>query len=486
MLFNSIEFAIFFPIVFIVYWMLNHRWQNRFLLIASYVFYGSWNWKFLFLIWFSTVLDYYCGLCISNNSASEKRRSFLYLSIIGNLGILGIFKYSDFFIAETAKFLNVLGFQANLPVLQIILPVGISFYTFQTLSYTIDIYNKKMEPTRVLTDFALFVAFFPQLVAGPIERARNFIPQLQKPRFFQMETFYQGLHLMLWGLFTKMVIADNAASYVDHVYQSVETFPANVLLFATYLFAFQIYCDFAGYSNIARGVAKMLGFELSINFNLPYLSKNPIEFWQRWHISLSQWLRDYLYIPLGGNRNGFAFQCRNLMVTMALIGLWHGANWTFVFFGVHWGIFIILNHLLKKSYKKMSNVSSDNIIVRIFSPAHPLGNIIKVIITFQIAAVGWIFFRAENVEEAWFILYKIFSSLEFNSTIFISEQIDTAFLLILVSGLMLIELVLYKYGEALQILAAKTWVRYPIYYILITLTYLFHNTLANPFIYFRF
>jgi len=353
MLFNSLEFAVFMVVVYGLYLVLNHKWQNRMLLVASYIFYGAWNWRFLSLIFISTVLDYICGIKIYNSNSVKRKRFFLFLSVFGNLSILGFFKYFNFFVGDLTALINYFGFSFQTHSLNIILPVGISFYTFQTMSYTIDIYRDKLRPTRRFFDFALFVAFFPQLVAGPIERARNLLPQILSPRTFSVDRFYEGCYLIFWGLFQKIVIADNLAKMVVPVFGDWQYESGKVLL-ALYAFAFQIFCDFAGYSNIARGLGRVMGFEIMVNFRLPYFATNPREFWRRWHISLSSWLRDYLYIPLGGSRKGAIFTCRNILITMLLGGLWHGAAWTFVFWGVYHSFLLVAHRGVELLFGKMS------------------------------------------------------------------------------------------------------------------------------------
>jgi len=316
-------------------------------LLASYFFYGCWDWRFLGLIWLSTIVDFACGRELDKRKrgttgedggpSSEPyfhsrrgRRTILFVSVAANLGILGFFKYFDFFVGSAATLLDMIGLPLERRLLNVILPVGISFYTFQTLSYTIDIYRGQIRAHGSLLDFAVFVAFFPQLVAGPIVRAREFIPQVSRRRHLNLDQIYEGGYLILWGLFKKVVIADNLALLVDGVFQSDAPLLGGTVLVALYAFSVQIYCDFSGYSDIARGCAKMMGFEIRLNFKLPYFESNPAEFWRRWHISLSTWLRDYLYIPLGGNRKGATRTCINLALTMILGGLWHGAAWTFV------------------------------------------------------------------------------------------------------------------------------------------------------------
>ena len=317
------------------------RLQNGILLIASYVFYGFWDWRFLALLFVSTVVDYNLALLIEKSESPGERKALLAASICVNLGILGFFKYFGFFAESFASLLNSFGFQSSTPFFNIVLPVGISFYTFQTMSYTIDVYRRKLPATRNFFDFALFVSFFPQLVAGPIERATKLLPQVLQPRKFSQSNFVEGFYLIILGLFKKVVIADNMAPIVNYIFsRDVSTLSGAEVLVGVYAFAFQIYGDFAGYTDIARGVAKWLGFDLMLNFRMPYFATSPSDFWQRWHISLSSWLRDYLYIPLGGNRQGTLLTYRNLMLTMVLGGLWHGAAWTFVAWGFFHGLIL--------------------------------------------------------------------------------------------------------------------------------------------------
>jgi D-alanyl-lipoteichoic acid acyltransferase DltB (MBOAT superfamily) len=347
MLFNTIQFALFFVVVYGLYLVLPHRSQNRLLLVASYVFYGTWDWRFLSLIALSTVIDYGCGLGIHHSRQQSRRRLFLTISMVANLGILGFFKYYNFFAESLAALLGSIGLHTSLGSLSIILPVGISFYTFQTMSYTIDIYRGKLEPCRNFWDFALFVAFFPQLVAGPVERASRLIPQVTMPRRVTRDQVAEGIFLTVWGLFKKVVVADNLCRTVDRLFASSDPGSAGVIV-AVVFFAFQIYCDFSGYSDIARGISKLMGFELMLNFNLPYVARSPQDFWRRWHISLSTWLRDYLYISLGGNRKGAGRTYVNLFLTMALGGLWHGAGWTFVLWGVYHGSLLMTHRYLEE------------------------------------------------------------------------------------------------------------------------------------------
>ena len=388
MLFTELNFWVFFAIVALAYVVLPHRAQNRMLLVASYVFYGAWDWRFLSLIMLSTMIDYFVGLRMSTETNESRRRLFLWISLGANLGMLSIFKYLGFFVDSFQHLLGTMGYQPDPWMLSIVLPVGISFYTFQTLSYTIDIYRRELKPTHDFLDFALFVAFFPQLVAGPIERAKNLLPNIEHPRTLSWEGLRRGAVLCLLGLIKKIVIADAIAPSVDAIYSSPD--PSRIdIIFATWLFAVQIYCDFSGYTDIARGVARMLGFQLMRNFAQPYFGANPQEFWRRWHISLSTWLRDYLYISLGGNRGGSRKTYRNLMVTMTLGGLWHGAAWNFVLWGIYQGFLLALHRAIAGRHKHSGE-----------GAARAAGAwIVRIGITalfFQVVCYGWLLFRANS------------------------------------------------------------------------------------------
>ena len=322
MVFNSLTFFIFFGIVVGLYYVLSHRWQNRMLLLASYVFYGFWDWRFLSLILISTVTDYLCGIQIYNQPSSSGKRKYLYLCLIINLTLLCFFKYWNFFAESFVEVLSSLGVNANLKIISIILPIGISFYTFKTMSYSIDIYRGEIRPTYNFFDYALFVAFFPALIAGPIDRAKNLLFQIQNSRYVNKDKIFGGLQLIFWGLFKKVFVADNLGIIVDQIYNNPASTGAEYIV-ATWAFAFQIYGDFSGYTDMARGASMCLGIELTHNFKQPYLSINPSDFWRRWHISLSSWLRDYVYIPLGGNKKGKLKTYMNLFLTMLACGLWH-------------------------------------------------------------------------------------------------------------------------------------------------------------------
>ncbi|WP_109437694.1 MBOAT family protein [Aquimarina sp. AU119] len=390
MLFNSVDFFIFLSLVFIGYWFVvykNLRLQNILLLVASYVFYGWWDWRFLSLIALSTIIDYTAGFRIYESKEKSIKKRWLWVSIIFNLGMLGFFKYYNFFIDSWIDLFAAMGYELQSTwTLQIILPVGISFYTFQTLSYSIDIYKEKLQPTKDFIAFAAFVSFFPQLVAGPIERATNLVPQFLKKRTFTYKTFSYGIKLMIWGFFLKLVVADRAAIYVNAVYNNTENHDGLSFIAATVLFAFQIYGDFAGYSLIAIGTSKLFGFDLMTNFRRPYFSASVSEFWTRWHISLSTWFRDYLYIPLGGNRVAKPRWLFNLFITFLISGLWHGANWTFVVWGALNGLYLILEVLLFKKRRK---------------------GVFNVVLTFALINFAWVFFRANSIEDAFYIIKRI-------------------------------------------------------------------------------
>jgi len=404
MLFNSIEFAIFLPVVFLLYWFVfnrNLRLQNLFVVVASYVFYGWWDWRFLLLIAFTSLCSYGSGLLIEKfRDTPRKAKTINVLNIVINLLILGVFKYYDFFVTSFADLF--LGGRTEGLLLKVILPVGISFYTFQALSYSIDVYRGKLEPTRDVVQFFAYVSFFPQLVAGPIERATNLLPQFAKPRTFDYDTGVDGMRQILWGLFKKMVVADNCAVYVDQVFSSWETQSGSTLLLAAVFFAFQIYGDFSGYSDIAIGTAKLFGIKLMRNFNVPYFSRDIAEFWRRWHISLTTWFRDYVYIPLGGSRCPKAKIVRNTFVIFLLSGFWHGANWTFIAWGAYHALLFLPLILTGKNRKYRDTVSED----RLLPTLQELG---QMLLTFFLVVMGWIIFRAESIGEVGGIFTRLIS-----------------------------------------------------------------------------
>ena len=388
MLFNSLPFAVFLPIVFAVYWALRNslRSQNVMLLVASYVFYGWWDARFLSLIVASTVVDYLLGQYLAVATNALKRKLLLTASMIFNLGLLGVFKYYNFFMENFMEIANSVGLYTNPILLKIALPVGISFYTFQTMSYTIDIYRKQLDPTKDFIAFAAFVGYFPQLVAGPIERASNLLPQMSKRRYFDYQKAVDGMRQTLWGFFKKVVIADAVAPLVDQAFGDPNGFSAIALITGALLFSIQIYCDFSGYSDIAIGIAKLFGIELMQNFRTPYFSRDIAEFWRRWHISLSTWFRDYLYIPLGGSRGSTALKVRNTFAIFIVSGFWHGANWTFIIWGLI-NALLFLPLLLAK--RNRSNLNDPEI-----SDLH------RILLTFSITTIAWIFFRADSLSHA--------------------------------------------------------------------------------------
>lgn len=391
MIFNSFVFAAFFAVVYMLYSILPHRWQNRMLLVASYIFYGWWDWRFLSLILISTIVDYWCGLRIDGATSDRKRKIFLAASVCTNLGILGFFKYANFFAESLNDGLLAFGIETDIRLMSIVLPVGISFYTFQTMSYTIDIYRRELSPTRHFFDFALFVAYFPQLVAGPIERARILLPQISHPRTIRKDQIEEGCWLILSGYYLKCVLADNLAPFVDDVFQSPESAVGLQVLVGLWAAAFQIYGDFAGYSRIAIGISKLMGIDLMQNFNRPYLATSPSGFWRRWHVSLSTWLRDYLYITLGGSRGSTWQTYRNLMLTMVLGGLWHGAAWNFILWGAfHGGILC-----LWRMFATQSNPPDKrgNELLTVFQ------KLAGAILFFQLTCVGWLLFYVENISD---------------------------------------------------------------------------------------
>ena len=388
MVFNSFVFVVFFALVYGLYIVLRHRAQNVLLLVASYVFYGWWDWRFLSLVLASTVLDYVCGLRIVDDAS--RRRLWISLSMAGNLGLLFFFKYFNFFADSTARALAFFGLEADWTTLNIVLPVGISFYTFQTMSYTLDIYRGTLAPTRSLLNFSLYVAFFPQLVAGPIERASHLLPQVEKPRRPTYQGLREGFWLILHGYLLKVVVADNLGPFADEIFNHPERARGLAVPLALLAFTFQIYGDFAGYSNIARGLCKWMGFDLMVNFRMPYFAANPSDFWRRWHISLSTWLRDYLYIPLGGNRGGSLLTHRNLMLTMVLGGLWHGAAWHFVLWGLYHGLLLSGHRMMQPLLDRIRPQNAAGAAV------WRLGSIA---LFFLFTLGGWLLFRVNHLSD---------------------------------------------------------------------------------------
>lgn len=404
MLFNSFEFLLFLPIVFLLYWFVFNRslkWQNAFVVVASYVFYGWWDWRFLLLIAFTSLCSWASGLLIEKYADVPKSRNilrdsrfYLWANILLNLGILGFFKYFNFFVQSFVDAFAAFGITLQATTLHIILPVGISFYTFQALSYSIDVYRKQLASTRDAVAFLAYVSFFPQLVAGPIERATNLLPQFQRPRTFDYAQAVDGCRQMLWGFFKKIVIADNCAVYVNQVFDTYQDQSGSTLLLAAIFFTFQIYGDFSGYSDIAIGCAKLFGIQLMRNFNVPYFSRDIAEFWRRWHISLTTWFRDYIYIPLGGSRTTKAKIIRNTFIIFLVSGLWHGANWTFVVWGAYHAVLFMPLILMGKNRRFTDTVAAN----RILPTWRESG---QMLLTFVLVVIGWIIFRAESITQAW-------------------------------------------------------------------------------------
>lgn len=479
MLFNSVDFAVFLPIVFVLYWFVtnkNLKAQNALIVLASYFFYGWWDWRFLSLIVFSTLVDYLVANALSQTYNLSKRKLLLWISIGVNLGFLMFFKYYNFFLDNFTTAFSFFGMEISSSSLKIVLPVGISFYTFQTLSYTIDVYRKKLNPTRNFIAFAAFVSFFPQLVAGPIERASNLLPQFYTSRKLEYSQAADGLRQILWGFFKKMVIADNCAQLVTIYFANPGEYEGSYLLFGAVLFAFQIYGDFSGYSDIAIGTSRLFGFNLKQNFAFPYFSRDIAEFWRRWHISLSTWFRDYLYIPLGGSRGGTWMKIRNTFIIFIVSGFWHGANWTFIIWGALNAIYFLPLLLTKRNRTNMEVVAKHT-----FFPS--LKEIFSMGITFFITCIAWVFFRAEDVAHAFEYLGGIFSK-----SLFTIPRDNPRDILLLLLFFVVIEWLGRdgQYAIERMFLKSKRWIRWSFYMIIVFLIGMFAMTKETPFIYFQF
>ncbi len=404
MLFNSLNFALFLPLVFILYWFVankNLKTQNLLLLVSSYIFYAFWDWRFLFLLIFSTLLDYFTGLKMSETENQNARKTWFWISIFVNLGFLGVFKYYNFFAASFATAISNFGLQVNPWTLKVILPVGISFYTFHGLSYVIDIYKGRIKAEKNFIDYSVFVSFFPLLVAGPIERATHLLPQIKKKRVFNSDQATDGIYQIIWGLLKKIVIADSCAQYANEIFANYESMNSISLFLGAFYFSFQIYGDFSGYSDIALGTAKLFGIDLLRNFNFPYFSRDIAEFWRRWHISLSSWFRDYLYIPLGGSQGGKLTKIRNTFLIFIVSGFWHGANWTFIIWGALNAIYFL--PLL------LTNTNRNNIEIVAKGKLFPsLRDVFSMTSTFFLVLISWIFFRADSITIALKYLKNLF------------------------------------------------------------------------------
>ncbi len=468
MLFNSVEFLFFLPIVVSIYFFIPYRYRWVLLLIASYYFYMSWNPTYVFLIIFSTLVDYIVAILISQCRNKRKKKLLLLASIFTNLGILFFFKYFTFFNESLTYVTALIGINFNTPHLSILLPVGISFYTFQTLSYTIDVYKGKISPEKHFGIFAVYVSFFPQLIAGPIERASNLLPQFFEKHKFDFTRIRDGLLLILWGFFKKIVVADRLATFVNPVYDNPYIFNAPSLLIATFFFSFQIYCDFSAYSDIAIGSAKIMGFDLVKNFRRPYHAQTISEFWQRWHISLYRWFMDYIYIPLGGSRVGTSRHYFNILIVFLISGLWHGANWTFIFWGTLHGFYLILAQIKEK--------------IKFFSLSKPL----KIFLTFSIVNFAWIFFRAESMHEAMIIVKKVMYFDLSGMNIF---SLDKLSFLIAIWSIIFLESIYFldkKINILKKVKATNPVLRWSIYYTLIIVILVLGEFRQQAFIYFQF
>lgn len=482
MLFNSFNFAIFLPIIFFVYWYVTQRnltLQNTFLLLASYFFYACWDWRFLFLLIFSTLLDYFTGLKMADSSGIKEKKFWLWLSIAVNLGFLMVFKYYNFFIGSFAEALSHFGLSFQPWTLNIILPVGISFYTFHGLSYVVDVYNDRIKAEKNLIEYSVFVSFFPLLVAGPIERATHLLPQIKRKRVFSYDQAADGLRQMAWGFFKKIVIADNCAELANQIFTTSADQHGSTLLLGALLFTFQIYGDFSGYSDIALGTARLFGIELLRNFAFPYFSRDIAEFWRRWHISLSSWFKDYLYIPLGGSKGGDWMRIRNTFIIFLVSGFWHGANWTFIVWGGLNALFIMPSIILKRNRDHLETVAAG----RLLPSIKELGGMT---LTFGLTVFAWIFFRAENLAHATSYISGIFSPSFFTKPLFDGyEKAKT--ILMVIAVFLAVEWIGRERQYAISHLGAN-WhrsVRWSLYIILVFSIFYFAGK-EQQFIYFQF
>jgi len=484
MLFNSIEFLLFLPVIFVLYWFIfnkNVRIQNVLIVMASYVFYGWWDWRFLLLIFLSTIVDYFVGQKIySHLNNKAKRKSWLYVSVAFNLILLGFFKYYNFFIDSFIDMFSLAGYEIkSIWTLKVILPVGISFYTFQTMSYTFDIYYKKLKPTKDFIAFMAFVSFFPQLVAGPIERASNLLLQITNNRTFKYEQATSGIKLILWGFFKKLVIADSLAPIVDDIFANYHTYPASTLILGVCLFSFQVYGDFSGYSDIAIGTAKLFGVELMSNFKFPNFSRNVAEYWQRWHISLSTWFRHYIYIPLGGSKVSKLKSLRNIWIIFLVSGFWHGANWTFVFWGGLHALFYTPVFLMGRNRLYSKSVIAQNSIL-----PTPI-EIIQILITFILVSFSRIFFRSPTLSASFDYIRRIYNNFSYE------DYMHPMGYRMLDFYIVLIFFTIYEYlirkDERNPFKFNSPYVRFFIYTIIIFSILLFYDDNVNrSFIYFQF
>ena len=478
MLFNSINFAIFLPIVFLLYWFVaknNLKFQNVLLLVASYYFYACWDFRFLFLLIFSTLLDYYSGIKIENSTSEKNRKFWFWLSIGINLGFLGVFKYYNFFVDSIQDVVSVFGHKIDMWTIKVILPVGISFYTFHGLSYVIDIYKKRIVAERNFINYAVFVCYFPLLVAGPIERATHLLPQIKKKRTFNYSQAVDGLRQILWGLFKKIVIADNCAEYANLIFNTSDDYSGSTLIMGALFFTFQIYGDFSGYSDIALGTSRLFGMELLKNFNFPYFSRDIAEFWRRWHISLSSWFKDYLYIPLGGSVGGLKMKIRNTFIIFLVSGFWHGANWTFIVWGALNALYFLPSLLSKTNRNHMEIVAYN-------SRFPSVKEFLSILITFGLTVFAWIFFRANSLTHAITYIKQIFTS-----KLLSLPEIRPTHIIVLIVVFILIEWVGRRNNFAIEKLFIEdsVFVRWGFYIVLVMAIFIF-STKEQEFIYFQF
>jgi D-alanyl-lipoteichoic acid acyltransferase DltB (MBOAT superfamily) len=478
MLFNTTSFILFIFIVFLLYWFVfskNLKLQNLFLLASSYFFYGWWDWRYLSLVFLCSVTNYIAGLLLMKTEVQKQRKLILTVCCLISLGVLGVFKYYNFFVTSFVDAFAMFDIHLHAKTLQLILPVGISFYTFHTLSYTIDVYRRNFEPTKEVVSFFLFVSIFPLAMAGPIERATNLLPQIYKPRFFNYASAVDGMRQILWGLFKKIVIADHCATFVDDVFKTYQTESGSVLLLGAIFFAFQIYADFSGYSDMALGLGKLLGFKFLRNFSYPYFSRDIAEFWRRWHISLTTWFRDYLYIPLGGSRGSKWMKVRNTFAIFLVSGFWHGANWTFIAWGAYHAILFLPLILLGKNRKYTNSIAEDRLFPNI-RECFQMG------LTFLLVVLGWIFFRADSIHQAFNYLEGIFNASFFT---FPNYPFSRGVILFIFVSL-IVEWIQRKKQHGLQIDEIKSpQLRWCIYVSLIAVIFWFYGN-GFQFIYFQF
>ncbi len=479
MIFNSIEYLAFFPMMILAYFLIPHRYRWALLLAGSYFFYMCWNIEYALLMLTSTLITFISGILIEKADTDKKKKLWVALSFCSNLAILFFFKYYNFAVSSLTEILTKLNVTLTIPNFEVLLPVGISFYTFQALSYTVDVYRGDIKATRHLGKYALFVSFFPQLVAGPIERTPNLLKQFDEEHTVDYDRMKRGFFLILFGLFKKIVIADRLAILVDTVYNDVHSYSGQALCVATVFFAFQIYCDFSGYSDMAIGSANIMGFRLMRNFNAPYLASSIADFWRRWHISLSTWFRDYLYIPLGGSRVAFAKWCRNTMIVFLVSGLWHGANWTYVLWGALHGVWQIIGKIKNNLLRKIGIEAPRGIF-----------KVPSILVTFVLANFAWIFFRANTVEDALYVCNNLTNQMEtFDIYALGLENQDLILSFILIVFLILVDVVSSKWNiyECIQkLILPVRWAIYMAGIFVIILFGIYGDLSAESFIYFQF